>query len=258
MVTKAIVDDIITPYLIRVRIPLIDGAENSRDGTLKENLGQSTICSLPNSSNLVAVGDIVYVAFEDGDYAKPVIIGHLLKEKGNIIYPDIQSRILKVQSIAKLPQETTIGNVKPLDIQKLTGIKANIQDQIDAINEKLSSAGLLDTSWRFVDGNTYHYTHTSSGLSQIDLRNVITDWIENAQYEILYHIDVYSDSNGFTDVYTDLVSNISTSSRGLATSTNARSAGYTATILLSRYLFISNRYAVDQQNTNILAYRRVK
>lgn len=139
MVTKAIVDEILTPYLIKVRIPLIDGAENSRDGTLKENLCESTICSLPNSSNLVSIGDIVYVAFEDGDYAKPVIIGHLIKESKNIVYPDIESRVFKVYSMADLPKETTIGSVLPIEIEKLSGIKSNIQKQIDYLQEQINA-----------------------------------------------------------------------------------------------------------------------
>ena len=61
MVTKGIVEEIITPYQIKVRLPIFDGAKNTKYSVTNEELALSTICSISGSSNQVNVGDVVFV-----------------------------------------------------------------------------------------------------------------------------------------------------------------------------------------------------
>ena len=59
MITRAIVEEIVSPYQVKVRIPLLDRAESSPMSTKKEDLNIATICSLPNCYVNMQVGDVV-------------------------------------------------------------------------------------------------------------------------------------------------------------------------------------------------------
>ena len=65
-----------------------------------EYLHKASICSIPGLSNSITEGDIVYVAFEDNDMGKPVIIGHLLTaslEDARSNYPAAKLSNVQVQ-----------------------------------------------------------------------------------------------------------------------------------------------------------------
>lgn len=148
MVTKGIVQKILDNYNIRVRLPILDGIENSKYGVLNKDLSVATISCLPNTSNLVSEGDIVFVAFEDNDLSKPVIIGHLYKESLSNTKLNLELNSLITNSITKLNEQTWIGEVRPHEISYLHGLKAPIQQQIDNImnylnmtNEDLNNGG---------------------------------------------------------------------------------------------------------------------
>lgn len=137
MITKGIVEKIISPYLIKVRLPIFDKIEEAKDSTKVNDLSEATICTLPNSGNQVDIGDIVFVGFEDNDYSKPIILGHLFKEslaKANI---DITTRLFTTTSLTKLYKQTYIGEVTPQEIECLKNIESNIQGQLKVINERL-------------------------------------------------------------------------------------------------------------------------
>lgn len=138
MITKGIVEEILTPYKARVRLPLLDGIKESRQGVITSDLGVATVCSLPNSSNNISEGDVVFVGFEDMDLGKPIILGHLFKEYSNSTMVDLVLRKLTTTSTTKLSEETSIGNVSSHDIKMLQGTRFNIQNQIDNLNERLS------------------------------------------------------------------------------------------------------------------------
>lgn len=137
MITKGIVEDIITPYQIKVRMPLIDGIEGSRNGVTFNNLSSAAICLPSGFSNTLQKGDIVFIGFEDNDLGKPVILGHLSREAFNSV-PNCDMNILNVFSIATLPENTYIGNVTPKDLKNIANSSNNIQTQINALNDKIN------------------------------------------------------------------------------------------------------------------------
>lgn len=119
MITKGIVEDIVTPYLIKVRIPTLDGIEESAYGNSREELREATICTLNGTSNTVAKGDIVFVGFEDNDNSKPVILGHLQKSttgdnKSNAILNDFTAT-----GNITLSRNTSIGDISYRDLETL-------------------------------------------------------------------------------------------------------------------------------------------
>lgn len=136
MITKGIVEEVIDPYNIKVRLPIYNAISTAKDATPTKDLNTATICSISNSSNLVNVGDIVFVGFEDNDSGKPVILGHLFKENSSDTFIDMNLRMLSTNSTTRLNYNTYIGNITPKEISTLSGIKANIQEQIFNLDDK--------------------------------------------------------------------------------------------------------------------------
>lgn len=136
MITKAVVEELVSPYEVRVRIPIFDGADDSPFATKFENLHVATISTLPNCTVNLQVGDIVFVAFEDQAYNKVVVLGYLSKEAFSDTYSDIVLRGLTAKGSANLPFETNIGEVSPIEISHLSGVTSNIQRQISALKER--------------------------------------------------------------------------------------------------------------------------
>lgn len=132
MVTKAIIEDIDDIYSVKVRIPMYDSTPEFTDSTKTDDLSSAIICTLPQTSYVPAVGDIVLVAFEDNDKGKPVIIGCLFKESGNLSGVDIKANNLKVSG------NFTIGNISYDQLKYLEGLEQNIQNTLDNLEDRIS------------------------------------------------------------------------------------------------------------------------
>lgn len=133
MITKGIVEEI-NNYSVKVRMPTYDAIEGAKEATENKDLSYATICTLPNASNLVNKGDIVFVGFEDNDLGKPIILGHLFKQNKSDTYIDLDLRKLNVWSSTSLTKDTSIGDVKSTEIAYLKGLKSNIQEQINNLS----------------------------------------------------------------------------------------------------------------------------
>lgn len=138
MITKAIVEEIISPYQVRIRIPLLDGVLASPMSTKQDSLNTATICTLPNCYMNIQVGDIVFVGFEDNTYYKAVVLGHLSREAMTDTYADVTFRNLQILDSATLPTETSIGDITFSEFSKLAGISENIQKQINMLKDDIS------------------------------------------------------------------------------------------------------------------------
>ena len=138
MITRGIVEKIYDKQNVAVRLPLFDKASNSTERVPTELLGTASICVLPNCIPNVRVGDVVYVAFENNDKSKPVIIGYVYIDKEYSTRQGISAQSIDVLATASLPQETTIGNVSSKSISMLYGTRYNIQGQIDELSERVA------------------------------------------------------------------------------------------------------------------------
>lgn len=133
MITKGIVEELLNNK-VRVRLPIYDGISGSSNSTKKNDLSLATICSLPNTTTLLNVGDIVWVGFEDNDNNKPVVLGHLYNSKSDT-YASLNLGMLVTNSTTHLNKDTSIGKVKANEIEALSGTKYNIQSQINELND---------------------------------------------------------------------------------------------------------------------------
>lgn len=138
MITKAIVEDILSPYEVKIRVPLLDGASTSPLSTKDSNLNIATICSLPNCYINVQVGDVVFVGFEDNTYYKAVVLGHLSREAMSDTYADVTFGNMSILSSAILPKETSISEVTYNELSTLLGVRDNLQKQIDSLKDEIS------------------------------------------------------------------------------------------------------------------------
>lgn len=93
---KAIVEEVIDKYNIRVRIPFYDKAAESASATKFEDLSIACICTPAGESPALLKGDIVFVDFEDNNIGKPVIIGTLFRESGVKSKTNISANSLEV------------------------------------------------------------------------------------------------------------------------------------------------------------------
>lgn len=144
MITRAIVEEVMTPHKVRIRIPILDRLSYSPMSSDTQDLNIATICSLPNCYMNVQVGDVVFIGFEDNTYYKAVILGHLSRDAMSDTYSDVTFGNVIAKSTATLPHETSIGEVTSFELSCLTGIKDNLQKQIDSLTEKIDTlSGLL-------------------------------------------------------------------------------------------------------------------
>ena len=165
MVTKGIITEVISDYKAKVRIPLYDSVESAKGSTLDKDLSIATVCTLPNLTHPVDVGDVVYVSFEDGDKSKPVILGHLHKENKTKTKVNLDVGNITTNSTTQLGYQTSIGNIRPAEIATLSGVKDNIQNQID--NSIIYSQSIISNPNLLINGDfkvnqrgKTSYTHT--------------------------------------------------------------------------------------------------
>lgn len=206
MVTKGIVEEIINVYQAKVRLPVYDGFADTKNATPSDELTIASICNIPNIYNTIAVGDIVYVAFEDNDLGNPVILGQLYKEEMNTL-ADLKLNSANINQLTinkntSLPQNTSIGSISSKEIAALSGIKDNIQNQLDnnlpaiefAEEERQKSKNLFDftklTNFSGVKSNgdgsfdvnsTYYYPSARLDL-QLDVGKTYTYSIDVNSY----------------------------------------------------------------------------
>ena len=77
MITKAIVEEIVSTTQVRVRIPLLHKISTSSSATPFNELPIATICTFPGIDIKYDVGDVVYVSYEDDLSSKIVVLGDL-------------------------------------------------------------------------------------------------------------------------------------------------------------------------------------
>jgi len=138
MITKGIVEEIINPYSIKVRIPFYNKIAAAPNATPSEELYVAAVCALPNSVMNYQVGDVVFIGFENHTTSKPIILGQLSREIGSANSAEVTVNSLTVNVDTYLSDLTTIGNVKPAEISYLQGVNKNLQFQLDILSERIA------------------------------------------------------------------------------------------------------------------------
>ena len=138
MLTKGIVEEVISPHQVRVRLPVLNGFQDTGIATDTEELNIATVCTLPNCYVNLQVGDVVFVGFEDNTHYKAVVLGHLSREIQTSTYVDLTVSSLTALGNVRLPATTQIGEVTAQEIACLSGIVGNIQKHIELLESRLT------------------------------------------------------------------------------------------------------------------------
>lgn len=141
MITKAYIIDIIDKYRVRVRIPIFNKSYSSPSSTPTDSLSVATICTLPGVVPNYKVGDVVYVGFEEDIISKPVVLGILCYLGMDKSSSDATFNSMSVGSVATLPQQTSVGNISPKELDTLKGVRGSIQNQIDIASSSGGEGG---------------------------------------------------------------------------------------------------------------------
>lgn len=136
MITKAIVAEIIDDYRVRVRIPIFDRTEQSSIHTSNNNLDIALVCVMPGCRVKFKVGDVVFVD-KDKREENPTILGMLFRHESDEARCSLNIEDLMIDNIARLPSDTTIGNVSSTQIAYLQGVSANIQKQFEDLKSRV-------------------------------------------------------------------------------------------------------------------------
>lgn len=139
MITKAIVEKVIDPYSIRIRVPLIDRVASSSVHTAEEDLDVALVCTLPGCHPNIKPGDIVFVSLDDADTDRAVILGYLYRTKETETYCDLVLSRLRVLNSVTMPKDTSIGNVTSANIACLEGMNENIKKKLDLLTSKVET-----------------------------------------------------------------------------------------------------------------------
>lgn len=138
MITKGIVESIVDGFKYKVRLPIFDKIEQASIHTSFDDLSIATACLPKGVRDDIKVGDVVFVAFEDKSFSKPVILGHLYREASRDVEgPYINCRKIDVVEEASLPENTQIGPLTFEKLQYLLNVNSDIQEQLDKLSKSV-------------------------------------------------------------------------------------------------------------------------
>ena len=145
MITKAYIQEVLSPHRVRVRIPLYHMIENVNGSVPSTLLPIATMAIQPNAKVLPEVGDVVIVAFEEDDLSSPIVIGYLYSPNECLSKLDIDCSSIIVGGDATLSSSTVIGDISYDNIECLKNQRDNIADalfkissDIDNLNRRLN------------------------------------------------------------------------------------------------------------------------
>lgn len=138
MICRGIIEEIIDRYQVRVRIPIMHQIENTAQFIINKDLPAASICTSPSTYLNLSVGDVVIVGFENQDLGRPIILGYLYTGEFSTTAASQSFNSIQVLNDAKLPASTIIGSVSSEELQRLAGLKDNLQGQIDLLNIRIS------------------------------------------------------------------------------------------------------------------------
>lgn len=197
MLTKAYIQEVLSPHNIRVRIPLYNKIENVEGSTPNNELHTACVCTLPNFITDPKAGDVVIVGFEENDVSHPVILGYLSTSSTKESMVDIVCDNLIVQGDTTLDEYTTIGKVKPENIKCLKDLQLNIKDTFNKHSQNITDIySKIETVQGYVDANTGTILELQKNLNNTsaDLRSKITD-VKNSVEAVGTKLTQYMDTH---------------------------------------------------------------
>ena len=221
MITKAYIQEVLSPHSVKVRIPILNKIEDVNGATPNSELPTAAICTLPNMITDAHAGDIVIVGFEENSTSKPIVLGHLSTHRESNSLTDIKTNNLEVKGDTILGGHTQIGDVTPENIECLKYQKDNINIKFQTIDTSIAKINSdIKSVYDTAAQNSSYINDIKGDLSAINLsintlRNRL-DIVEEAIIELANRFDNYVEKYPaiFTGSYGDSVSNVASPEEG--------------------------------------------
>ena len=140
MLTRAIVERVLSEYTYKVRIPIFDRIQGDAEHTDFANLREAVACVPKGINNSINEGDIVFVMFENNSMTDLVIIGQLYREAiTNMPDSAINCRALNVSEKVQLPKDIMIGEIDYSKLFMLANLTSDVQAQLDDLAAKIDA-----------------------------------------------------------------------------------------------------------------------
>ena len=135
MITKGYVEELVSSNQVKVRLPVYDKINENGTGAGFNELPIASVCSLPSTNPNLKVGDVVYVAFEDNNRQKPIVMGYLSMDNNK--YCDTTLQDLTVNGTSRFTSDFSIGNIDYNSFLQLKNVKVNIQNYLDKLSDSI-------------------------------------------------------------------------------------------------------------------------
>ena len=169
MITKGIIEKVVSDYSYLVRIPILNKVKSAAMYTPTDELAEAVACIFAGSFPHYQINDVVFVAFEDNDTGKPIILGLLYRENMPLTSNDIIADSVNVNVSTKLPEDTTIGEVTGTEISQLSGITDNIQWQIDKVASSVQDSSAIRTAVNELSRSSGWIDITRKNYNNVDI-----------------------------------------------------------------------------------------
>ena len=180
MVTKGIITSIdFNGNTCQVRIPFFETAGND------PIIGTAIVSNTPGSYNGYKVGDVVLVAFEDGQMETPVIIGKLYlgaeKEKADP-RGSLNTESLAAAKAAAVPADTKLTTNTDKNLPNTMNPYANLSSIANNLNKLNTDVNYLDV----FTNNQFNSVITDVNKQGDELRSEIKQTAENIENKVVH------------------------------------------------------------------------
>ena len=130
--------ELVVDNKFKIYVPIFRRAGEPENNPSGASIMYATLCYNPGAENGYRVGDVVYISFENNQMGEPIILGKLFlnntQESENTTY--LIGDELNISKSAKLPMNTTIGDVKLSNIENLFQQVGVLYDNTISIEEE--------------------------------------------------------------------------------------------------------------------------
>lgn len=138
MVTRGIVQKVISETEVQVKVPMFGMIEEEEDEAQVNELPIARICTTPGCHPNFKKDDIVLISIEDNDLNTVMIMGRLIPDDKSVGTSVATFENLLVEKDTVLSKNTQIGDVLAENIAHLEGSEYNLQEQLNTnMNQKI-------------------------------------------------------------------------------------------------------------------------
>lgn len=133
MIAKAVIEEKLENKF-RIRIPLFESSGGNSPCLLT-----ATLCYVPGNLDCYNIGDVVFVSFENNQISSPVILGKLYTGPDSKTTNLNRSSILKADTEAQLPKNTSIGEFSSEEVYSTFKKTKIYEDRITDLEQKMNT-----------------------------------------------------------------------------------------------------------------------